>query len=168
MTPFTTGRDNRSTLTITGRYCRGGGHLSGSSAKARSIPFPLRALVFLRDGLIADSTGRTLAGRVNRLRVAGVFVHLGGPLMSGQGAPGRICGQAIAQNHQGPRNLGRSMRASALLPLRWGSAAVSEVLLYGSALIIAPCREGSQAAPLPKLVSTKTANGGGEGQPLAA
>ncbi len=38
-----------------------------------------------------------------------------------------------------------------------------------NASIIAPGRDGSQlSAPPPKLVSTQAANGGGEGQPLAA
>ncbi len=37
------------------------------------------------------------------VRVAGVFVHLGGPPNFGQDAPGRICGQATAQKHQGPQ-----------------------------------------------------------------
>ncbi len=75
----------------------------------------------------------------------------------------------------------RKLQALALLLRGDGnaSAAVSEVLLYGSASIIAPGREGSQ---LPALThqgpqgyrrragpgSTQTANGGGEGQPLAA
>ena len=45
-----------------GRIVRwAGGRLPrDSSAEARSIPFPLRALVILRGGLTADSTGRTL------------------------------------------------------------------------------------------------------------
>ncbi len=47
-------------------------------------------------------------------------------------------------------------------------AAVSESQSLVGTPTIAPCREESQAAPLPKLVSTQTANGGGEGQPLAA
>jgi hypothetical protein len=38
------------------------------------------------------------------VRVVGVLqIHLGGPPNFGQDAPGRICGQAIAQNHQGPQ-----------------------------------------------------------------
>ena len=38
--------------------------------------------------------------------VVGVEPHLGGPPNFGQDTPGRICGQAIAQNHQGPLTLG--------------------------------------------------------------
>jgi len=38
------------------------------------------------------------------VRVVGVLqIHLGGPPNFGQNTPGRICGQAIAQNHQGPQ-----------------------------------------------------------------
>ena len=51
LTPSTTGRDNRRTLTITGGYCRGGLPPRGSSAKARRTGEPLWALVCLRDGL---------------------------------------------------------------------------------------------------------------------
>ncbi len=95
--------------------------------------------------------------------------HLVAPLMSGQDAPGRICGQAIAQNHQGPQG-SRVLRALALLPHEAPSSLRQQYLRFDqSASIIAPGREGSQSpAPPPKLVSTQTANGGGEGQPLAA
>jgi hypothetical protein len=53
------------------------------------------------------------------VRVVGVFVHLGGPPNFGQDAPGRICGQAIAQNHQGPLTLGVLRALALLLGLSW-------------------------------------------------
>ncbi len=50
---------------------------------------------------------------------AGRVSHLVAPLKFGQGAPGRICGQAIAQTHQGPLNLGE--RWALALPPRGGN-----------------------------------------------
>ncbi len=100
-------------------------------------------------------------------RAVGVEPHFGGPPNFGQRAPGQVRGQATAQTHQGPLNLGE--RWALALPPRGGTAAAVSSGNDGSAPIIAPGREGSQlSAPLPKLVSTQTANGGGEGQPLAA
>ncbi len=53
--------------------------------------------------------------------------HLVAPPNFGQDAPGRICGQATAQKHQGPLTLG-VLRALALLPReRLVPAAVSEI-----------------------------------------
>ncbi len=63
------------------------------------------------------------------------------------------------------------LRALALLPHEALNSLRQQALTGKdqSASIIAPGREGSQSpAPPPKLVSTQTANGGGEGQPLAA
>ncbi len=53
LTPFATGRDNRGALIITGKSLLPWrvATLSGSSAKARGMPYLLRALVYLRDGL---------------------------------------------------------------------------------------------------------------------
>ena len=54
-----------------------GGASCGGSAKARKLRDPrLRALVFLRDGLTTDSTGRTLPGHE---RAAEVDKHPGDP-----------------------------------------------------------------------------------------
>ncbi len=78
------------------------------------------------------------------------------------------CGsQAVAQNHQGPPGL-HVLRALALLqergsPRRQYLWSPMEVLRLSR-----PVVRGVNRAVAPKLVSTKTANGGGEGQPLAA
>ncbi len=77
--------------------------------------------------------------------------------------------QAIAQNHQGPLDLGvlAGLGTTTARGLNL-SGSIGDTGL-ASASIIAPGRDGSQlSAPPPKLVSTQTANGGGEGQPLAA
>ena len=62
------------------------------------------------------------------------------------------------------------LRALALLPHEALNSLRQQALTGKdqSASIIAPGRRWRQAAPLPKLVSTQAANGGGEGQPLAA
>ncbi len=76
---------------------------------------------------------------------------------------------ATAQAHQSPQGF----RKLAGL----GTTTARAVNLGGGILggedlgtsIITPGREGSQlSAPPPKLVSTQTANDGGEGQPLVA
>jgi hypothetical protein len=62
----------------------------------------------------------------------------------GNRAPGRICGQAIAQIHQGPQGL-RVQRALALLPHEAPNSLRQQYLRFDqSASIIAPGREGSQ------------------------
>ncbi len=64
-------RSSRFSLGIV-RLVESGVKLSCRITKARKLQNPcLRVLVCLRDGLTVDSTGRTLAGRINRLRVAG-------------------------------------------------------------------------------------------------
>ncbi len=66
------------------------------------------------------------------------------------------CGsQAIAQIHQGPRNLGGTMRALELLPReRLVPTAVSEGSDQ-SASIIAPGREGSQSEGQPRITKAR-------------
>ncbi len=86
----------------------------------------------------------------------------------GNRAPRRNRSQATAQNHQDPLTFD-DLRALALPPGACQHQQQYLPVMTLNASIIAPGFEGSQLpAPPRKLVPTQTANGGGEGQPLAA
>ncbi len=82
-------------------------------------------------------------------------------------APGRKGSQLPAQTHQGPPELLGHAGLGTTTARREPPRQYLPVMTL-NASIIAPGREGSQLGQPPKLVSTQTANGGGEGQPLAA
>ncbi len=84
-------------------------------------------------------------------------------------APGREGSQLGGADTPRPVGIRKISWALALLPHEGISRRQYLPAMAESASIIAPGSAGSQLpAPPPKLVSTQTANGGGEGQPLAA